>query len=45
MGGSTLDLPHDVRRVFLAVERIVVRPRPGWDRAGDRLVAAEGRRC
>src|SRR6266536_2533039 len=34
--------PHDVQQVFLAVERIVVRPRPGRDRAADRSVVVEG---
>ena len=31
----------DAQEVLLAVKRIVVRPRPPGDRAGDRLVAVE----
>jgi hypothetical protein len=38
-----LDPSQHMQQIFLAMKRIIVRPRPSWNRATDRLIMVEGR--
>jgi hypothetical protein len=39
---SALDASGDAQQVFLAIERVVIRSWPGWDRPADGPIAFEG---